>query len=750
MKRTLLIGVVMLMAFAAVFIGCESAYELKLTQTDTIPSLSGPNNLKATPYPGVNLITWDFHKDAKSYSVFRKYTDTGIVTPLGDIDPGVTSYEDIVSFSNQLIHGKNYEYTVTVNSGQSTSLRTVDSDAVIFDGASSVSVTADIPARNVATASSPVKALTDATLTVGKWVDHNSSEKLEVYWTVEDGNFSEYKVEYLYGDGTLPVSSSSTLTASGTPLTRATAPLIGGPTAVKVTAYWKEDYYSPAPLTKTYTGVPTTLPQVTGFNVTNTTGNVYTLTWTDVIGATDYDVWKAPVTIGTVNGGESSISSSWTLGAWTQVTTTAKTKNATTYTLLETSVDISKAYVYIILAKNTTAKSSSPAIKATKVITPTDTTTDDFTAAPTTAPGGTPQITISWTKAVDETYVLSRAEVTYDPDGNTILSIGPYTTVSVPADQPSEVIVIDTPTVRHSYMYNLKVTKTNGSVRNVTQPVKTAPYSSLNVSASISASPSSTSVYSTDVTVNVSGAGPYTADLSAEIFQATYDNRTSTENSTWTSKGKLTAAQLGAGTGLTVSGLTPDQYYVYQAKITSGTGTTTVVLKNTDSSYRVNPSYGSTLTSYYNPTVSASSTKNASTGIALILDSGVNDTLSLLKDAKVSVKRWDGTTNKYIYTTLPNVVQYTSTAISGTATVAAVPAKSYYISFTADTIPLPPTAAAGQYHYYLVTPNNQGRDDSNGSGFTEWGSGINTFFTFVTGNPITSRTVRIDPETITW
>jgi hypothetical protein len=749
MKRTLLIGVVMLMAFAAVFIGCQDAYELNGNVTETIPSLSGPDNLTAKAYPGVNLLTWNLNKDAKSYTVFRRDTVTRIVTKLAATSIGETGFKDIVSFDNQLIDKRNYEYTVTANSSQSTSGRkSVDNDAVIFDGASSVSVTADIPARTVAAADSPVK-LKAEDLTVGKWVNHDSSEQLEVLWTVAEDSFSSYKVEYLYGDGTLPVPGDSDLNVIGTRVKRATAPLIGGPTTVKVTAYWDDnDYYAPVPAIKSYPGVLTTLPKVTGFNVANTTGNVYTLTWTDVIGATDYEVWKAPVTIGTVNG-ESWIDSSWTLGAWTQVTTTAKTKNGpSAWTLLETGVDTTKAYVYIILAKNTTAKSSSPATKATAPTTQVDTTTTSFTATPTTAPGGTPQITISWTKATDETYALTRAEVTYDTDDTTILLIGTYSTpaFTLVTNQTSQVTYIDAPTLRHSYIYNLKVTKTNGSVRNVTQEVKAAPYSSLNVSASISARASSTSVYSTDVTVNVSGAGNYTADLSAEIFQATYDTNTSKENSTWTSKGTLTAAQLGAGTALTVSGLTPDQYYVYRAKITSGTGTA-VVLTNTSSSYRTKPSYGFTLTSY-NPTVTVSSNSLATAEIALTLDSNVNDTTTLLKDAEVWVRRWDNTARKYIYTTLPNKVAYTSTGRTGTG-VATVLAKSYYIRFTASTIPLPSTAAAGWYYYDLVTPNNDVRDDSSGQGFTHWGD-WNFISTSVTGNPISSRTVTVDSETITW
>jgi hypothetical protein len=71
MKKALAMGDAALLAFALVFIDCNDAYELTTTETEEIPSLPGPINLKAVnTEQGVITLAWD-----PGYEVYRKTVD---------------------------------------------------------------------------------------------------------------------------------------------------------------------------------------------------------------------------------------------------------------------------------------------------------------------------------------------------------------------------------------------------------------------------------------------------------------------------------------------------------------------------------------------------------------------------------------------------------------------------------------------------------------------------------------------------
>jgi hypothetical protein len=156
MKKALGMGGAALLAFALVFSACnDNAYDV--TETETIPSLAGPANLKAAnDHEGVITLTWDPVYDAQGYEVWRQKSPEGdeekepavkIYDPqtssgTSGINPlfsnGSNRYDDIISPTNLLKQDVEYTYTVVAISSKST--RGVD---VVQSGTSSVTIPKD-------------------------------------------------------------------------------------------------------------------------------------------------------------------------------------------------------------------------------------------------------------------------------------------------------------------------------------------------------------------------------------------------------------------------------------------------------------------------------------------------------------------------------------------------------------------------------------------------------------------------------
>jgi hypothetical protein len=129
MKKALFMGGAVLLAFALVFSACNDAYDLNgtVTETETIPALAGPGNVKAVNnQAGVITLTWDPVYDAQGYEVWRKTGEEPAVKLDGQyqnplFSNGSNRYDDIISATNLLKEGVEYTYTVVAVSSKSTS-----------------------------------------------------------------------------------------------------------------------------------------------------------------------------------------------------------------------------------------------------------------------------------------------------------------------------------------------------------------------------------------------------------------------------------------------------------------------------------------------------------------------------------------------------------------------------------------------------------------------------------------------------
>jgi hypothetical protein len=99
MKKALVISGVVLWAFAFVFIACNDAYELTTTETEEIPSLPGPSNLKAINIEkGVITLTWVRCMMQQYMRVFRHTPEVKLSRAQNRLfSDGTNRYDDIIS-----------------------------------------------------------------------------------------------------------------------------------------------------------------------------------------------------------------------------------------------------------------------------------------------------------------------------------------------------------------------------------------------------------------------------------------------------------------------------------------------------------------------------------------------------------------------------------------------------------------------------------------------------------------------------
>ncbi|MDR1326646.1 MAG: fibronectin type III domain-containing protein [Treponema sp.] len=234
MKKTLLMGGAALLALALVFTGCDNAYDV--TTTSTIPSLSGPGNLKVVnDHEGVITVTWDLVDDAAGYEVWRKTGDEPVLRLNGNLSNNAQRYDDIVSATNPLQNGTEYTYTVVAVSSHSTS-RGVD---VVQNGKSEAKVKAEkIPATYTV---NDVKGLT-----VAQIIGTNGLKTVQVSWDRDPNPGVTYKGEFggqgFWGND---ISYSSDRKKAAYIYNINNSSLIDGePYKAKVTAYYSTGYYT--------------------------------------------------------------------------------------------------------------------------------------------------------------------------------------------------------------------------------------------------------------------------------------------------------------------------------------------------------------------------------------------------------------------------------------------------------------------------------------------------------------------------
>ncbi|MDR1074227.1 MAG: hypothetical protein LBL45_11245 [Treponema sp.] len=562
MKKALYLSAATALLFAVIFAGC-GVQEI----SQDYATISAPKNLKATAQPGFNLITWEASKDAEGgYEVYRKDAVTGEVkniTPTGKL-----YVADKVGLENELVGGRKYTYRVISKSGGDLPLR---------NGEASVDVTATIPAQGDASVVA-APAATDISFT-----PTSDGTQLEVTWLGNE-NFS-YSASYAYNDGT-PGTAPFEFTGSvtGTSLKRLSFPLVGGPTTVKITAQWdRDDYYKSAEASKTETVVSSILPDVSSFSVTTAESGIYTIQWNAITGATGYDIWKAEILNNPVSGGGNL--TGMTLGAWASIATASATIDGSQYTLVESGVDVSKSYLYGIIAKNTDAKSSLKTVSTTAILSPSLSITS-FNITQLSDANGKPQLKIEVNVANGETVTkLERAEAVYESTtASTPKSVGAYTSLAVGASANGNYVWLDKPAIRASYVYKMTITK-NGLSKDILDSYKSGAYTPfLGNSITLTASAATVPANYSSMSIKFSNYSSYRDDIKADIWQMETDASGNPIDAAtqWVKIAPdVTYATLSSTAGYIQSGLAPAKYYKYRVELTSTEGNVTKTLFNT-------------------------------------------------------------------------------------------------------------------------------------------------------------------------
>jgi hypothetical protein len=258
MKKALLLGGAALMAFALVFSACKDAYDLTTTatETETVPSLGGPGNLKAVnDHEGVIALSWNPVFDAASYEVWRETGDAP-AAKLGDVSAGSGQpslfadkslrYYDIAGTDNLLVAGTEYTYTVVAKSATSTSVpRAIE---VVQNGTSRTSVTPDkIPAPEGYT----VPAVTG--IAFAAVTNSNGQKVVRISWDLIPNPAVTYKVKFRGSDvtNTQSLSPEGKVTLDYTGYSQLTD---GEKYKAEIAAVYAKDYYkASAPAAAVYT-----------------------------------------------------------------------------------------------------------------------------------------------------------------------------------------------------------------------------------------------------------------------------------------------------------------------------------------------------------------------------------------------------------------------------------------------------------------------------------------------------------------
>jgi hypothetical protein len=439
-----------------VFAGCSQPTDF----TNWGGSSGNPGSLKAdVTYDGLVLLTWTPANDAKGYEVYRY--DTVDKTPpkfLAEITQrGTTYYRDFVGEQNQLVDGRNYEYTVVAINNSFNA-----SGMPLKNGSSKTSAKPKIPAEGTA-----VTANVDVEIEVGG----------TVLVTFTNQPNLDYSVSYSYGSGELVwVSTGVSATQVGgedsaggwlfEPKRYITFPAVGGDNTLSVNYSFAGGGWLGGGTAKTET-VSYTL----GFgldDVDNFTPlrfpDFERLTWDPVTGATGYEIYKAQVS-GDPTFTPTGSSQINFISDWVKVDNTPPELNGNNeFVAKEALTSATGKYVYAIKAVSDSASSDfSFAYEDVYIITTPQifarVRDDDHT-----------HVELTWDGTEGATYKLERAVAErLDPNqaftiNNFVLTTGIYEPVGDPVSTPDYVlgwgvVVDDNPEIGFSYVYKLTATE---------------------------------------------------------------------------------------------------------------------------------------------------------------------------------------------------------------------------------------------------------------------------------------------------
>ena len=462
--------------------------------------------------------------------------------------PGPFVYLDTVSFDNQLVHEAEYVYYVTANSGQGITGRAVSgTDAtVINDGASSATVTANIPPRDTPVANLVLDPDNEA-FTVDsikeETVQANGTEQLLLTWPQYNPAF-QYQVAYDFGtkltlNQIIQDDQSQNIVPQGTVLKYYRAPLFGGTNTARITLSLGEVdayYYKPQEFSKplaAYTLSTIPLGSSTDWKITSVTrtsgdNTSATIIWTPLAEAPDavYKLYRIQANGITSDDGKLN-NSATAVGDWAEVTgAQILSKENTTFklTVTDTGLSASKGYIYALYAETGAGAKSETVVYAIKPEAAEDVTLDVNTSyVSDTAGNRTYSVTIGWKAQSGATYKLERAPKTTYPT----TSIGAFINVPIGDPVAGRYTVVDTPAIRSAYLYRLTVTY-EGITRVYEEELKSEPFSDT-VNAKIKVDSSTAYAYATKVTITLlddtnpnTDPSPayYDNDLEVDIYRA--------------------------------------------------------------------------------------------------------------------------------------------------------------------------------------------------------------------------------------
>jgi hypothetical protein len=334
MKKTLLAKwAIVLVALAGVLIGCEQPTEY--TVTETIPSIGGPRNLKATTATGAVVLTWDLVTDAEGYEIRRKEDASGSTfAVIGDTKPTESRYVDVISDTNLLKISTKYIYQVIAVSGAAT--RTV---GVVQSGVSETDITTtatQFPARGTA-----VSVVTNPKVEVA------SNGNVLVTWTGNANPAVQYEVTGGSNGSFLDTvgNTASDYISSGQGTYNAAIRAVLGdgiyyPPSAAAYAFAEYDVRVLSSITATISGV-----------ARESNGTKVVIQFRDVYGATGYILEKTRIGNGySINSPVSAV--------WTNVLTTAKVKISDVLWQVTDTVPVDQTWLYRLIVQLATGVSS--------------------------------------------------------------------------------------------------------------------------------------------------------------------------------------------------------------------------------------------------------------------------------------------------------------------------------------------------------------------------------------------------------
>jgi hypothetical protein len=599
-----LLGMTLLLA------GCENAVTNpeSVTTGVSIPQLPAPGNVRAVAYDGIVFVSWDVVKDATGYNVYRRDSETGAVfvgSAWNVSTAAPTSFIDTVSFTNPLVNGRSYTYTVVALSGQSTgddysstgmSPYGGDAQTLVLNSVASAAVGAKVPDR--ATYTIPAPTALETSIVRGGSFGSDALEQVLVVWKAELN--AKYDVSYTFGAGDVAYTyylNANNIDGAGSELGSVKFPLVGGSTKITVGPYFtggRDFYKTGAPITKELNESLSTLPVVSLSGTPARDGPNVVIKWNEVTGAASgaagYAVYKAEFERATSTNYDDDYGLTANIAIksnWASVPITAAVLSGTTYTAVDYGVPLDKDYVYLIIAQNGTIKSNPTRFFIGK---------DTLATAPSTwtitPVDNNTKVQVAFPVETGKTYALARTVVTFTDDAiaNTVTdtttpaTIGDWTPVTATvSDNPAYKVFIDTPAKRSFYQYRLNVTE-SGVTKSYYKNLYTAPFAGTvnSAFASYQGVASSSTIYKA-ITLKFNFTASDT-DLFFNVYRAIWDN---TANGVTTTYAKITAtpvaitqAIIDYGWDDTATTLTVGTYYSYRFEVLSSASATTAI-KNT-------------------------------------------------------------------------------------------------------------------------------------------------------------------------